>query len=100
MGFDLFCVLSTGLKTPAATNHSTAKMAAASQTAAKTAPAATQGLVKQAFQYPLQRSGSARLSRLNSTGTNVCQSSVLESFYLTVYSCVSASVCVFVRMCV
>ncbi|GAA6225840.1 microtubule-associated tumor suppressor 1-like isoform X2 [Lates japonicus] len=58
---------STGLKTPTATNHNTAKMTAASQTAVKTAPSASQGLAKQASQYPLQRSGSARLSRLNST---------------------------------
>ncbi|XP_026214612.1 microtubule-associated tumor suppressor 1 homolog isoform X2 [Anabas testudineus] len=56
----------TGLRAPA-TNHNNSKMAVASQTAAKTAPAASQGLVKQASQYPLQRSGSARLSRLNST---------------------------------
>ncbi|XP_073332315.1 uncharacterized protein [Pagrus major] len=52
----------TGLKTPTVTNHSTAKTAAANQTAAKTA----NHLAKQASQYPLQRSGSARLSRLNS----------------------------------
>ncbi|XP_035492626.2 microtubule-associated tumor suppressor 1 homolog isoform X2 [Scophthalmus maximus] len=56
----------TGLKAPAATNHITGKMTAASQTAAKAAPSASQGLTKQASQYPLQRSGSARLSRLNS----------------------------------
>ncbi|KAF0037818.1 hypothetical protein F2P81_010692 [Scophthalmus maximus] len=55
-----------GLKAPAATNHITGKMTAASQTAAKAAPSASQGLTKQASQYPLQRSGSARLSRLNS----------------------------------
>nr|XP_020442637.1 microtubule-associated tumor suppressor 1 homolog isoform X1 [Monopterus albus]XP_020442638.1 microtubule-associated tumor suppressor 1 homolog isoform X1 [Monopterus albus] len=54
-----------GLKAPAATNHTTAKMAAASHTAVKTA--ASQGLLKQASQHPLQRSGSVRLSRLNST---------------------------------
>lgn len=71
IGFDLFCIFSTGLKAPAATNHNTAKMTAASQTATKTASAASQGLVKQTSQYPLQRSGSARLSRLNSTGKNV-----------------------------
>ena len=70
MGFDYFCVLSTGLKAPTVTNHSTAKTAAANQTAAKTAPTANQ-LVKPASQYPLQRSGSARLSRLNSTGKSV-----------------------------
>ncbi|XP_039638864.1 microtubule-associated tumor suppressor candidate 2 homolog isoform X3 [Perca fluviatilis] len=46
----------TGLKTPTVTSHNTAK----------TAPAANQGLTKQVSQYPLQRSGSARLSRLNS----------------------------------
>ncbi|XP_028451813.1 microtubule-associated tumor suppressor candidate 2 homolog isoform X2 [Perca flavescens] len=46
----------TGLKTPIVTSHNTAK----------TAPAANQGLTKQVSQYPLQRSGSARLSRLNS----------------------------------
>uniref|UniRef100_A0A671UWN8 Microtubule associated tumor suppressor 1b n=1 Tax=Sparus aurata TaxID=8175 RepID=A0A671UWN8_SPAAU len=53
----------SGLKTPTVTQHSTAKTAAANQTAAKTA----NNLSKQASQYPLQRSGSARLSRLNST---------------------------------
>ncbi|XP_040001663.1 microtubule-associated tumor suppressor 1 homolog [Xiphias gladius] len=57
----------TGLKAPTATNHNTAKTTAASQTAVKTASSTNQGLVKQASQYPLQRSGSARLSRLNST---------------------------------
>ncbi|XP_026159561.1 microtubule-associated tumor suppressor 1 homolog isoform X2 [Mastacembelus armatus] len=57
----------TGLKAPTATSHSTAKMAAASQTAAKTAPAVSLGLMKQASHYPSQRGGSARLSRLNST---------------------------------
>ncbi|XP_051242036.1 microtubule-associated tumor suppressor 1 homolog isoform X2 [Dicentrarchus labrax] len=57
----------TGLKTPTVTNNSTAKTAATNQTAAKTTPTATQGLTKQASQYPLQRSGSARLSRLHST---------------------------------
>ncbi|XP_031168946.1 microtubule-associated tumor suppressor 1 homolog isoform X2 [Sander lucioperca] len=56
----------TGLKTPTVTSHNTAKTAAANQIAAKTAPAANQGLTKQVSQYPLQRSGSARLSRLNS----------------------------------
>lgn len=73
MGFDFFCVLSTGLKAPTATNHNTAKTTAASQTAVKTASSTNQGLVKQASQYPLQRSGSARLSRLNSTGKHVWQ---------------------------
>ncbi|XP_036948525.1 microtubule-associated tumor suppressor 1 homolog isoform X4 [Acanthopagrus latus] len=53
----------TGLKTPTVTNHSTAKTAAANQTAAKTA----NQLAKQVSQYPLQRSSSARLSQLNST---------------------------------
>ncbi|XP_074484527.1 uncharacterized protein LOC141763721 isoform X2 [Sebastes fasciatus] len=57
----------TGLKAPTVTNHNTAKTAAANQTAAKTAPAAIQGLTRQTSQYPLQRSGSARLSRLNGT---------------------------------
>ncbi|KAK2919514.1 microtubule-associated tumor suppressor 1 homolog isoform X2 [Channa argus] len=56
----------TGLKTPTPANHNTAKMTAASQTPSKTAPAASQGLLKQQSHYPLQRSGSARLSRLNS----------------------------------
>ncbi|KAM9363254.1 uncharacterized protein ABDE67_014660 [Symphorus nematophorus] len=56
----------TGLKAPTVTNHSTAKTAATNQIATKTAPTANH-LVKQASQYPLQRSGSARLSRLNST---------------------------------
>ncbi|XP_027138553.1 microtubule-associated tumor suppressor 1 homolog isoform X2 [Larimichthys crocea] len=57
----------TGLKTPTVTNHNTAKTAAANQTAAKMAPTSNQALTKQASQYPLQRSGSARLSRLHST---------------------------------
>lgn len=57
----------TGLKAPTVTNHNTAKTAAANLTSAKTAPPANQGPTKQASQYPLQRSGSARLSRLNST---------------------------------
>ncbi|KAM7393553.1 hypothetical protein PAMP_020416 [Pampus punctatissimus] len=53
----------TGLKAPSVTSHITAKTAAANQTAAKT----NQGLTKQASQYPLQRSGSTRLGRLNSS---------------------------------
>ncbi|KAK2815551.1 hypothetical protein Q5P01_026018 [Channa striata] len=57
----------TGLKTPTATNYNTAKMGSASQTATKTSPAVSQGLIKQLSHYPLQRSGSARLSRLNNT---------------------------------
>ncbi|XP_054460390.1 microtubule-associated tumor suppressor 1 homolog isoform X4 [Anoplopoma fimbria] len=57
----------TGLKAPTVTNNNTAKTAAAHQIAEKIAPAANQGLSKQASQYPLQRTGSARLSRLNST---------------------------------
>ncbi|XP_042340247.1 microtubule-associated tumor suppressor 1 homolog [Plectropomus leopardus] len=57
----------TGLKAPTVTNHNIAKTAAANQTAAKTSPAANQALTKPGSQYPLQRSGSARLSRLNST---------------------------------
>ncbi|XP_067440515.1 microtubule-associated tumor suppressor 1 homolog A-like [Thunnus thynnus] len=57
----------TGLKAPSVTSHITAKTAAANQTAAKTTSAANQGLIKQASQYPLQRSGSARLSRLNNS---------------------------------
>ncbi|XP_027138555.1 microtubule-associated tumor suppressor 1 homolog isoform X4 [Larimichthys crocea] len=60
-------VPSKGLKTPTVTNHNTAKTAAANQTAAKMAPTSNQALTKQASQYPLQRSGSARLSRLHST---------------------------------
>ncbi|KAL3067633.1 hypothetical protein OYC64_017373 [Pagothenia borchgrevinki] len=56
----------TGLKVPTVINHNTAKAAAANQTAAKTAPAANQSLTKQTSQNHLQRSGSARLSRLNS----------------------------------
>lgn len=99
MGFYLCGVLSTGLRAPA-TNHNNSKMAVASQTAAKTAPAASQGLVKQASQYPLQRSGSARLSRLNSTGKCLSVECLLVSFYLTVYShCMLATrgVCVCIR---
>ncbi|XP_065806153.1 microtubule-associated tumor suppressor 1 homolog isoform X2 [Labrus bergylta] len=57
----------TGLKAPSVTNYITAKTSATSQTAAKTPSAAGQSLVKQASQNPLQRRGSARLSRLNST---------------------------------
>ncbi|XP_068448099.1 microtubule-associated tumor suppressor 1 homolog isoform X2 [Clinocottus analis] len=57
-----------GLKAPTVTNY-TSKTAAAYPflIAGKIAPAANQGLTKQASQYPLQRSSSARLSRLNST---------------------------------
>ncbi|XP_060941655.1 microtubule-associated tumor suppressor 1 homolog [Limanda limanda] len=60
--------MATRLKAPAATNHNTGKTTAASQTTAKAAPSANQGLTKQDSQYPLQRSGLARLakSQLNS----------------------------------
>uniref|UniRef100_A0A669CNN5 Microtubule associated tumor suppressor 1b n=1 Tax=Oreochromis niloticus TaxID=8128 RepID=A0A669CNN5_ORENI len=51
---------STGLKPPTITNQNAARTAAA-----KSNPAAGQGLTKQATQSPLQRSGSARVSRLN-----------------------------------
>nr|XP_046256629.1 microtubule-associated tumor suppressor candidate 2 homolog isoform X3 [Scatophagus argus] len=54
----------TGLKTPTVTNHNTAKTA--NQHTAKMAPTASH-LAKQASQYPLQRSGSARLSRQHNT---------------------------------
>lgn len=64
-GFDFFCVPSAGLKTPTVISHNTARTAAANQPAAKTAP---NHLAKQASQYPLQRSGSARLSRVHSSG--------------------------------
>ncbi|XP_058496079.1 microtubule-associated tumor suppressor 1 homolog isoform X4 [Solea solea] len=57
----------TGLKAPTASNHNTSKSTAVSQTAVKAAPSAHQASNKQTSQYPLQRSGSARLSRLNST---------------------------------
>ncbi|XP_061580066.1 microtubule-associated tumor suppressor 1 homolog isoform X2 [Cololabis saira] len=50
----------TGLKAP--TNHNTAKAVGASQTAAKASPTGSQVPTKQAA---LQRSGSARLARLN-----------------------------------
>lgn len=82
MGFDFFCVLSTGLKTPTVTNHNTAKTAAANQTAAKMAPTSNQALTKQASQYPLQRSGSARLSRLHSTGKGVYMYCIYYNYYL------------------
>ncbi|XP_041641961.1 microtubule-associated tumor suppressor 1 homolog [Cheilinus undulatus] len=59
--------LATGLKAPSVTNHITAKTSSANQTPVKTLPAASQLLAKQPSQNPLQRSGSARLSRLNST---------------------------------
>ncbi|XP_069386947.1 microtubule-associated tumor suppressor 1 homolog isoform X3 [Paralichthys olivaceus] len=59
--------MATGLKSPAATNHNTGKTTAASQTAAKAATSANQGLTKQDSQYPLQRSGLGKLSRINST---------------------------------
>ena len=72
IGFDLVCVLFTGLKVPTVINHNTAKAAAANQTAAKTAPAANQSLTKQTSQNHLQRSGSARLSRLNTSRVCVC----------------------------
>ncbi|XP_026025318.1 microtubule-associated tumor suppressor 1 homolog isoform X2 [Astatotilapia calliptera] len=51
---------STGLKPPTITNQNAAKTAPT-----KSSPAAGQGLAKQAVQSPLQRSGSARVSRLN-----------------------------------
>ncbi|XP_034543421.1 microtubule-associated tumor suppressor 1 homolog isoform X2 [Notolabrus celidotus] len=57
----------TGLKIPSVTNHITAKTAAANQMAAKTPPAPGQGLAKPTSQNPLQRSGSGRLSRMNSS---------------------------------
>lgn len=63
MGFDS-CVLSAGLKPPTITNQNAAKTAPT-----KSSPAAGQGLAKQAVQSPLQRSGSARVSRLNGAGT-------------------------------
>ncbi|KAK9540284.1 hypothetical protein VZT92_002745 [Zoarces viviparus] len=59
--------IATGLKGPTVTNNNTAKTAAAHQIAEKIAPAANQGLTKQASQYPLQRSSSARFSQLNRT---------------------------------
>lgn len=71
MGFDFFCVLSTGLKAPTVTNHNTPKTAASNQTVAKTAPTANQGMMKQVSLYPFQRSGSARLGRLNSASKDV-----------------------------
>ncbi|KAM9857669.1 uncharacterized protein ACBR49_001281 [Aulostomus maculatus] len=55
----------SGLKAPSVTNHSTTKTAA-NQSPLKTPAAAGLGLTKQMSHYPLQRSGSARLSRLNS----------------------------------
>ncbi|XP_076741521.1 uncharacterized protein LOC101470539 isoform X3 [Maylandia zebra] len=51
---------SKGLKPPTITNQNAAKTAPT-----KSSPAAGQGLAKQAVQSPLQRSGSARVSRLN-----------------------------------
>ncbi|KAK5866674.1 hypothetical protein PBY51_020845 [Eleginops maclovinus] len=72
----------TGLKAPTVINH-TAKAAATNQTTAKAVPAANQSLTKQTSQNPLQRSGSARLSRLNSTAHRVenavwqCESELL-----------------------
>ncbi|XP_056228013.1 protein piccolo-like [Seriola aureovittata] len=53
----------TGLKAPTASTH---KTTAASQAAGRTVSSACQGLTKPTSQFPLQRSGSARLSRLNS----------------------------------
>ncbi|KAM3623377.1 uncharacterized protein V6R79_010375 [Siganus canaliculatus] len=55
-----------GLKTPTVTVHSAAKAAAAGLPAVKCSPAAGH-LLKQTSQYPLQRSGSARLSRAYSS---------------------------------
>ncbi|KAM6939573.1 uncharacterized protein FYW49_008042 [Xenentodon cancila] len=57
----------TGLKAP--TNHSAAKAAAASQTAAKASPSGSQGPTRQAT--ALQRSGSARLGRLSGSGLDL-----------------------------
>ncbi|KAM4604119.1 uncharacterized protein ACJ7VT_018728 isoform 1-T2 [Polymixia lowei] len=53
----------TGLKAPAVTSHTAAKTSTANQTAARAAAASNQGSAKQQSQYPLQRSGSARLNR-------------------------------------
>ncbi|XP_059191013.1 microtubule-associated tumor suppressor 1 homolog [Centropristis striata] len=55
----------TGLKAPTVTSHNAAKTAAANQI--KTVSAASQVVTRQASQSPLQRSGSAKLSRINST---------------------------------
>lgn len=65
MFFDFLCVLSAGLKAPTVTNHSAAKAAAAAPTAKV---AQGQALSKSTAHIPLQRSGSARLGRLSSTG--------------------------------
>lgn len=65
---------SAGLKSPTVTSHNMAKTA--SQSTTKTAPSANQ-LAKQAFQYPLQRSGSARFSRVHSAGKDVWALAVL-----------------------
>ncbi|XP_056136368.1 microtubule-associated tumor suppressor 1-like [Lampris incognitus] len=54
----------TGLKAPAVTNHIVAKTLTANQAAPKAAAPASQAPAKQS-QYHLQRSGSARFSRLN-----------------------------------
>ncbi len=67
---DEFCFISAGIKAPSVTNHNATKSAASGQPAAKTTPAASH-LTKQTSQYPLQRSGSARLSRLHSAGEDV-----------------------------
>lgn len=92
MGFDYFCVLSAGLKTPTVISHNTARTAAANQPAAKTAPTANH-LAKQASQYPLQRSGSARLSRVHSTGKGCV--SALYVYVRLLSACVCwQSVCV------
>ncbi|XP_077936315.1 microtubule-associated tumor suppressor 1 homolog A isoform X1 [Gasterosteus aculeatus] len=56
------------LKAPTVTNNNKAnKTAAAHQPAEKTGPVANHGLTKQAAQCALQRSSSARLTRINST---------------------------------
>lgn len=65
---------SVGLKSPTVTSHNMAKTA--SQSTTKTAPTANQ-LAKQVPQYPLQRSGSARFSRVHSTGKDVWAVGVL-----------------------
>lgn len=64
----IFFGYSAGLKSPTVTSHNMAKTA--SQSTTKTAPTANQ-LAKQVSQYPLQRSGSARFSRVHSAGKDV-----------------------------
>ncbi|XP_055086469.1 LOW QUALITY PROTEIN: microtubule-associated tumor suppressor 1 homolog [Periophthalmus magnuspinnatus] len=55
----------TGLKAPSASNSNSAK--SLNPLGTRTPPSANQSPTKQASQHPLQRSGSARLSRINST---------------------------------